>query len=96
MKWRSDAKFKQKETDGGIFDLKEYGIRVTIHKIHGLGDNFYLSSIDFGFSQRDLNTDNFDEAVEKSKNLIIEKATQIYNAAMKFSEDDSENEFTRY
>ena len=96
MKWKSNAKFKQKETDGSIFDLKECGIRLTIHKIHGLGDNLYLSSTDYGFSQHDLDTEVFDEAVKKSKSLILERATRIYNAALKFSEDDSENEFTRY
>lgn len=96
MKWKSNARHNRELTDGTMFDLKEFGIRICIHKIIDFGDDFYLSSTDFGFNQCDLHTNNFDEAVEKSKSLILERATQNYNAALKFSEDDSENEFIRY
>ena len=87
MQWISNARYKQKLADGSIFDLKECGIRVTIHKIYGLGDSFY---------QCDLNTNNFDEAVRKAKSLILERANFLSNEALKFYDDKSENEFVKY
>ena len=96
MQWKSNARYKQELNDGSIFELKEYGIRVTIHKIHGLGDNFYLSSTDFGFSQRNLNTENFNEAVKKAKSLILERANFLSAEAVNFYVGKSKNEFVRY
>lgn len=96
MQWISNARYKQELTDGSIFELKESGIRISIHKIHGLGDDLYLTCRDLGFDQKNLKTENFDEAVKMAKNLILERAAFLSAEAVKFHDDESENEFVRY
>ena len=96
MQWISNARYKQELADGSIFELKESDIRISIHKIVGCGGGLYLTCRDFGFVQRNLNTEDFNEAVKKAKSLILKRANFLSNEALKFYDDKSENEFVRY
>lgn len=96
MQWKSNAKYGQELTDGSIFELKESGISIKIHKIAGCGGGLYLTCRDFGFVQRNLDTEDFDEAVENAKSLILKRANFLSKEALKFHDDESKNEFMRY
>lgn len=96
MKWQSNAKYGVKDlSSGSIFTLQGYDCRVTIHKLHGCGDGFYLSCNELGFNQYELLTEDFPQAVMRAKALMREKVKQLHKIVSAL-ECDNEIEFTRY
>lgn len=77
MKFKSNARYEEKLEDGSIFDLKDYSLKVSIHKYVGCGDNLYLSCYELGISQKDLETEDFNEAVSKSMEIVTEKMKHL-------------------
>ena len=96
MEWRSNSHYKKDVKDGTIFTLKNIGVGIVIHKIHGLGDEFYLSCSILGIDDFGLNTEDFDLAVENAKVIIQTKLTSINNHFDKFLSDTSETTIVRY
>ncbi len=95
MEWISNAKFKQEVTEGTVFRLKGK-MDVCIHTIHGLGNNFYLTSRRLGLESFGLNTDDFNLAVENAKVIVREKLKLLNELCADFLADESENVFVRY
>lgn len=95
MEWISNSKFGVPAENGTVFTNKK-NERLRIHKIHGYGDGWYLSCETLGFYQRNLNTEDFDEAVEKTKNIVFERIIELQNLYLPIVNDDSENKIVRY
>lgn len=88
MKFKSNARYKEKPEDGSIFDLKDNSLKLSIHKYVGCGDNLYLSCYELGISRKDLETEDFNEAVSKSKEIVTERMKYLRDEAHKFIVDE--------
>ena len=96
MEWISNAKFNQDLKEGTIFTLKGAKVSICIHKIYGLGDRFYLTCRNLNIEQMELNTADFDLAVENATVIIREKLKMLNEYFSEFLTDESENIFVRY
>ncbi len=72
----------------GIFDLKDNSLKLSIHKYVGCWDNLYLSCYELGISRKDLETEDFNEAVSKSKEIVAERMKYLRDEAHKFIVDE--------
>lgn len=96
MVWKSNVKFGVTDlSSGSIFELKGYGQRVTIHKIHGYGNGFYLTCRALGYEDLDLGTEDFTQAIDTAKKEIRKKVDKLRLFADNL-EKDTEVELTRY
>lgn len=95
MKFKSNARYKEKLKDGSIFELKDNSLKLSIHKYMGCGDNLYLSCYELGISRKDLETEDFNEAVSKSKEIVAEKMKHLREEALRFCMD-THVEIVRY
>lgn len=93
--WVSNARYGQETMEGSIFELKNNPLRITIHHIHGCGNNWYLNCVALNISNVHLSTDDFSVAVDKAKDIIMDQVEKIVDSANSFYKE-SENEFTRY
>ena len=55
---------------GTVFDVKKIGRRVTIHKMHGFGNGWYLTCRDLGIEKENLRTEDFEQAIQKAKDTV--------------------------
>ena len=79
-----------------IYDLKNNDLRISIYRIQGL-NSWYLSCISLGISQKDLNTEDFNEAVKQSQIIIMELVSKLYESACEFSKNVYDNnEFVKW
>lgn len=88
MKFKSNARYEEKLEDGSIFALKDNSLKLSIHKYVRCGDNLYLSCYELGISQEDLETEDFNEAVSKSKEIVTERMKHLRDEAHKFIVDE--------
>lgn len=93
--WQSNAKYGQDLKDGTIFRIKGES-DICIHRIHGLGNNFYLTCGRLNIQSFGLNTDSLDVAVENTKKVIEAKMKMLNALYSNFIEDGSENIIVRY
>lgn len=96
MEWISNAKYGQELNTGTIFDVKKIGRRVTIHKLHGLGNGWYLTCRDLGIEKENLRTEDFEQAIQKAKDTVQLKLFSFNQLFKDFWEDTTETTFTRY
>ena len=96
MEWISNAKCGQELNTGTIFNAKKIGRRVTIHKLHGLGNDWYLTSRDLGIERENLRTEDFEQAIQRAKDIVRLKLFTFNQLFKDFLEDDTETTFTRY
>lgn len=96
MKWKSDARGKDNEKDGSIFNLKENGMDISIHKYVGCGNKLYLTCSELKLSQVSLQTEDFEEAVRIAKYKITQRMRYLESECKKFISDETENEFSRW
>ena len=95
MKFKSNAKCKVKPETGSIFTLQDNSLGISIHKYVGCGDALFLNSRELNIDNYDLRTEDFEEAVRKSKEVIMSKVKKIREDAYRFY-SDSNIEFDRY
>lgn len=98
MQWVARSlKFNEPLENGGIFELKGNELRIIIHHHKYYSEKeWFLSFAPLGIDKIELGEISFDEAVEKSKKIIQERIQYLYNKAVKFLLDDTENERVRY
>ena len=97
MQWRSNARWNQDVNEGTIFTLKDSKVNISIHKIHGIGNNkWYLSCRTLDISQFGLNTEDFDLAVEDAKIIIQTKLEMLSQDFAGVLSNDTENKIVRY
>ena len=95
MKFKSNAKYKEKPETGSIFTLKDNSLGISIHKYVGCGDALFLNSKAMNIDNYDLGTEDFDEAVGKAKEIIMREAKKIREDAYRFYSDNN-IEFDRH
>lgn len=95
MKFKSNAKCIGKPETGSIFTLKDNSLGISIHKYVGCGDELFLNSKALNIDNYDLGTENFEESVSKSKEVVMREVKKIRQDAYRFY-SDSNIEFDRY
>ena len=95
MKFKSNAKYKEEPKTGSIFTLKYNSLGISIHKYVGCGDSLFLNSKALNIDNYDLGTEDFEEAVNKAKEVVMRDVKKIREDAYKFYSDNS-IEFDRY
>lgn len=95
MQWKSNASYNQPPESGTIFTLKS-NARIVIHKLHGVGEEWYLSCIDLSIEKKNLGTVDFEDAVRKAQVVVFDALKHILSLYGKFPSDDSVNEIVRY
>lgn len=95
MKFKSNAKYNEEPKAGSIFTLKYNSLEIVIHKYVGCGDALFLNSKALNIDNYDLETEDFEEAVSKAKEVVMCKVKKIREDAYRFYSDSS-IEFDRY
>ena len=95
MKFKSNANFNKEPKNGSIFTLKDNSLGISIHKYVGCGDELFLNSKALSIDNYDLETDDFEEAVSKAKEVVMREVKKIREDAYKFCLDNR-IEFDRY
>lgn len=95
MKFESNAKYGEDPKTGSIFALKYNSLGIVIHKYAGCGDALFLNSKALKIDNYDLETEDFDEAVSRTKEVVMREVKKIREDAYKFC-SDSNIEFDRY
>ena len=96
MELVSNARYGQELNTGTIFDAKKTGRRVTIHKLHGFGNDWYLTCRDLGIEKENLRTEDFEQAIQNAKDIVRLKLFALNQLFKDFLEDTTETTFTRY
>ena len=95
MKFKSNAKYNEDPKTGSIFTLKSNPLGISIHKYVGCGDSLFLNSKALNIDNYDLGTEDFEEAVNKAKEVVMREVKKIREDAYRFYSDNS-IEFDRY
>lgn len=95
MKFKSNAKYNEEPKTGSIFALKYNYLKIVIHKYVGYGDTLFLNCNTLDIYNYNLETEDFDEAVSKAKEIIMSKVKKIKEDAYKFYLDNN-IEFDRH
>lgn len=95
MKFKSNAKDNKEPKTGSIFNLKNNSLGISIHKYVGCGDELFLDSKVLNIDNYNLETEDFEEAVSKAKEVIMREVEKIREDAYKFY-SDTNIEFDRY
>lgn len=92
MRWKTNARYGRADSDGSIFTS---GI-VSIHRIHGIDGTWFLTCNKLSITQQNLNTDDFDEAIGKSKEIICNEHNKLRKEVESFLLDDTPTTYYRY
>ena len=95
MKFKSNAKYNEEPKIGSVFTLQDNSLGISIHKYVGCGDALFLNIKALNIDNYDLGTDDFEEAVSKSKEVVMREVKKIREDAYRFY-SDSNIEFDRY
>ena len=95
MKFKSNAKYKEEPKTGSIFTLKYNSLGISIHKYVGCGDSLFLNSKALNIDNYDLGTEDFEEAVNKAKEVVMREVKKIREDAYRFYSVNN-IEFDRY
>lgn len=89
MKFKSNAKYNEDPKSGSIFALKYNSLRIVIHKYIGYGDTLFLNCSILGIYNYDLRTEDFEEAVSKTKEIIMREVKKIREDSYRFYADNN-------
>lgn len=95
MKFKSNANFNKEPKTGSIFTLKYNSLGISIHKYVGCGDSLFLNSKALNIDNYDLGTEDFEEAVNKAKEVVMREVKKIREDSYRFCSDNN-IEFDRY
>jgi hypothetical protein len=95
MKFKSNANFNKEPKTGSIFTLEDNSLGISIHKYVGCGDALFLNSKALNIDNYDLGTEDFKEAVSKTKEVVMREVKKIREDAYRFYSDNN-IEFDRY
>lgn len=95
MKFKSNAKYDEEPKTGSIFALKYNSLGIVIHKYVGYGDALFLNCSALDILNYDLGTEDFKEAVSKTKEIIMREVKKIRDDSYRFYSDNN-IEFDRY
>lgn len=89
MEFKSNAKYDQNLEKGSIFTLKDNRLGISIHKYIGCGDALFLNSKALNIDNYDLKTENFNEAVCKTKEVISIEVKKLNDMSELFCSDEN-------
>lgn len=89
MKFKSNAKHNEEPKTGSIFALEYNSLKIVIHKYVGYGDTLFLNCNVLGIFNHDLGTEDFNEAVRKTKEVIMCEAEKIREDSYRFYMDNN-------
>ena len=95
MKLISNAKYGEPVESGTVFNIKENGFNMSIHKIHGCGDTWYLDCSELGIDNLPLKNRILLGCVKDAKEIIkykLETLNVRFNSLYK----DEDIEISRY
>lgn len=95
MKFKSNAKYNEKPETGSIFTLEDNSLGISIHKYVGCEDELFLNSKALSINNYDLETEDFNEAVSKAKEVVMREVKKIREDSYRFYTDNN-IEFDRY
>ena len=95
MKFKSNAKYNKEPKTGSIFALEYNSLKIVIHKYVGYGNVLFLNCSALGIYNYDLGTEDFEEAVSKTKEVIMREVKKIREDSYRFYMDNN-IEFDRY
>ena len=95
MKFKSTAKYGENPKNGSIFEPKDNSLKIRIHKYVGCGDTLFLSCHALNIDKHNLETEDFNEAVERAQKIIHAEVEKIMEEALKFYAD-THVEIVRY
>lgn len=87
MEFKSNAKYGEEPGNGSVFNLKNNNLKMSIHHYTGCGDAWFLSCGRLNINQRDLYTEDFKEAIEKSKEVIYHEISELIEEFNKIKGD---------
>ena len=95
MEFKSNAKYGEEPKTGSVFALKYNSLGIVIHKYVGCGDALFLNCSALDIFNYNLETEDFEEAVSKAKEIIMSKVRKIREDSYRFYSDNN-IEFDRY
>lgn len=95
MKLISNAKYGEPVESGTIFRIKENGFNMSIHKICGCGDKWYLNCSELGINDLPLKNRNLLNCVKDAKEIIKYKLETL-NVRFNSLYEDEDIEISRY
>lgn len=95
MKFKSNAKYKEEPKTGSIFTLKYNSLGIVIYKYVGCGDALFLNCSTLDILNHNLGTEDFEEAVSKTKEVVMREVKKIREDAYRFCMDNN-IEIVRY
>ena len=95
LEWKSNAQYNEEVEQGSVFELKDNKLGISIHHYIGCGNNWYLTCKALKMSARSLETEDFEEAVEKAKKIICHEVDLLVCCMENFKIGD-ENILVRY
>lgn len=95
MKLISNAKSGEPVESGTIFMIKENAFNISIHKICGCGDTWYLNCLELGIKDLPLANRNIFGCVKDSMEIIKNRIDTL-NVRFNSLYEDKEIEVSRY
>lgn len=95
MEFKSNANYNEEPKTGSIFALNYNSLKIVIHKYVGCGDTLFLNCSTLGIYNYDLRTEDFKEAVSKTKEIIMREVNKIREDSYRFYSDNN-IEIVRY
>lgn len=95
MKFKSNAKYNEDPKSGSIFALKYNSLGIVIYKYVGCGDALFLNCSTLDILNHNLGTEDFEEAVSKTKEVVMREVKKIREDAYRFCMDNN-IEIVRY
>ena len=95
MKLISNAKYGEPVENGTVFRIKDNGFNISIHKIHGCGDTWYLDCSELGIDNLPLANRNLLGCVKDAKEIIKNRLDTL-NVRFNSLYEDTDIEISRY
>ena len=87
MKFKSNARWNEPKENGTIFELKNNGLRISIHRIVYVENTWFLSCYALDISQMNLKESDFNDAVKKARIIIYKKLGELLKEYDKIAND---------
>ena len=88
MKFKSNIRWNEPKESGTIFELKNNGLDISIHRLIYCDDTWFLSCYKLNISKLDLHENDFNKAVEKAKSIIRQKIEGLMAEYDKIADDE--------
>lgn len=95
MEFKSNANYNEEPKTGSIFTLKYNSLGIVIYKYVGCGDALFLNCSTLDILNHNLGTEDFEEAVSKTKEVVMREVKKIREDAYRFCMDNN-IEIVRY